>query len=89
MPKTIGCWGRMPKKKLANYKVGEEGHRASMKKAFLKSLEFFDILYVHSTFLLEQGFNGAIKQFHVVSYPLDFLDLQKVVYNVLEDKMAY
>lgn len=78
------------KEELVSYKADEKRCWVNRKKAFLKSFEFFDLLCTRYAFLLEQDFNGAIQQFKEYPLPgalLDFLNIKKVVDNILEDKI--
>ncbi|KAG6517373.1 hypothetical protein ZIOFF_020758 [Zingiber officinale] len=81
------------KEQLSNYKVGEESQWASKKKAFLSSVEFYDILGARTVLMLKYGFEGAIRQVQKAGHlpkgtSLDFLDLQKVLDSIPDDLLA-
>ncbi|KAG6517374.1 uncharacterized protein LOC122055787 isoform X1 [Zingiber officinale] len=81
------------KEQRSNYKVGEETQWASKKKAFLSSVEFYDILGARTVLMLKYGFEGAIRQVQKVGHlpkgtSLDFLDLQKVLDSIPDDLLA-
>lgn len=80
------------KVELENYKADEEGRQEQKKKAFLKLLEFYNLLDSHSFFMLEHGFEGAVRQVQEVRHlstgtSLDVLDPKKVLDNILEGQL--
>lgn len=81
------------KEELANYKVGEEGWWVNRKKEFMFSVDFYDILSEHTMKMFEIDFDGAICQFQEVGHPpkgiaLEFLDLQKIFDEILDDELG-
>lgn len=81
------------KEEPANYKVEEEGCWANKKILFLKSSELFDLLGSRFAFLLELDFKVPSINFRwqdtpQSELPLIFLDLQKVVDSILENKIV-
>ncbi|XP_042447624.1 ribonuclease Y-like [Zingiber officinale] len=80
------------KAELASYRAGEEGRWENLKKAFMKSEEFYNIVGARSASMLGYGFDGAIRQIQEAGYlpagaPPAFLSLRKVADSIPDDQI--